>query len=292
MQKMPTYLNQTLVVLIPKRIGPKLFGHFRLISLYTIVYKIVSKVIVNRIRPFMQQFVSPLQAAFIPGRKGHDNMIITQEILHSMEKKKDCSGVMALKIDLEKAFDRLEQSFIQEVLTHFNFPPNLIALIMDCISSPTVFILFNGGKLESFNPSRGIRQGDPIFPYIFILCLEYLGLLIHKKISLKAWKTVKASRSGPAFSHLFFADDLILFGQATLSTAHAIEDVLNHFCQLSGQKINNEKSRILFSKNTSNLAKANISTSLGFIETRKFDKHLGFPLKFSKRGSKDFDFII
>lgn len=108
MQKMPTYLNQTLVVLILKRIGPKLFGHFRLISLYTIVYKIVSKVIVNRIRPFMQQFVSPLQAAFIPGRKGHDNMIITQEILHSMEKKKDCSGVMALKIDLEKAFDRLE----------------------------------------------------------------------------------------------------------------------------------------------------------------------------------------
>ena len=182
---MPSYLNQTFVVLIPKRIGPELLGHFRPISLCFTVYKVVSKVIVSRIRPYMQQLVSPLQAAFIPGRKGLDNMIITQEILHSMERKKGRVGVMALKIDLEKAFDRLEWSFVREVLVHFNFPPTLIALIMDCISSSTISILFNGGKLDPFTPSRGIRQGDPISPYIFILCLEYLGLLIHDKITLK-----------------------------------------------------------------------------------------------------------
>ena len=179
-------------------------GHFRPISLCTAVYKVVSKVIVNRIRPFMQQLISPLQTAFIHGRKGLDNMIITQEILHSMERKKGRTGVMALKIDLEKAFDRLEWSFVREVLVHFNFPPNLITLIMDCISSSTVSILFNGGKLDPFTPSHRIRQGDPISPYIFILCLEYLGLLIHDKITFKAWKAVKASRTGPAFSHLFF----------------------------------------------------------------------------------------
>ena len=87
-QKMPFYLNQTLVVLIPKRIGPELLGHFRPISLCTTVYKVVSKVIMSRIRPFMQQLVSSLQVTFIPGRKGLDNMIITQEILRSMERKK------------------------------------------------------------------------------------------------------------------------------------------------------------------------------------------------------------
>lgn len=107
---MPTYLNQTLVVLIPKRIRPKLLGHFRPISLCTIVYKIVSKVIVNRIRLFMQQLISPFQVVFIPGRKDLDNIIITQEILHSMERKKGRSGVMTLKINLEKAFDKLEFS--------------------------------------------------------------------------------------------------------------------------------------------------------------------------------------
>ena len=289
---MPAYLNQTLVVLIPKRAGLELLRHFRSISLCTTIYKAVTKIIVNRIRPFMHQLVSPFQTAFIPSWKGRDNMIIAQEILHSMGRKKGRTGVMALKIDLEKAFDRLEWSFIREVLIHFNFPSNLIALIMECISTSSVAILFNGGKLEPFLPLRGIHQGDPISSYIFILCLEYLGLLIHEKITNKAWKEVKASRSGPAFTHLFSANDLILFGQASVSTASAIDDMLNHFCQLFGQKVSNDKSLILFSKNTPPAIRDSICNNLGFLETTKFDKYLGFPLKFSDQGSKDFDFII
>lgn len=152
----PSYLNQTLVALIPKRNGPEVFGHFRPISLCTSIYKTVSKIIVNRIKPHMQHLISLLQDAFIPGRKGLDNMIIAQEILHSVEKKKGRSGTMALKIDLEKAFARLEWSFIREVLVNFNFPSNLIAIIMDCISSTSVSVLFNGGKHPAFSPSRGI----------------------------------------------------------------------------------------------------------------------------------------
>ena len=107
-KRVPSYLNQTLVVLIPKRNGSEVLGHFRPISLYTSIYKTISKIIVNRIRPHMQHLVSPLQAAFIPGRKGLDYMIIAQEILHSMEKIEGRYGIMVLKIDLEKAFDRLE----------------------------------------------------------------------------------------------------------------------------------------------------------------------------------------
>ena len=84
----PSYLNQTLVVLISKRNGPKILGHFRPISLCTSIYKMISKIIVNRIRPHMQHLVSPFQATFILGRKGLDNMIIAQESLHSMERKK------------------------------------------------------------------------------------------------------------------------------------------------------------------------------------------------------------
>ena len=95
-----------------------------------------------------------------------------------MEKNKGRYGAMALRIDLEKTFDRLEWSFIREVLVHFNFPSNLTAIIMDCISSTLVSMLFNSGKLPAFNPSRDIQQGDLLSPYIFILCLEYLGFLI------------------------------------------------------------------------------------------------------------------
>lgn len=89
---------------------------------------------------------------------------------------------------------------------------------MECILSTSILILFNGGKLEPCLPSRGIRQGNSISLYIFILCLEYLGLLIHEKTTSKTWKAVKASRSGQAFTHLFFAVNLILFGQAFLTT--------------------------------------------------------------------------
>ncbi|KAF3973512.1 hypothetical protein CMV_003065 [Castanea mollissima] len=193
-KRIPNYLNRTLVVLIPKREGLETPSHFRPISLCSTVYKVISKVIFNRIQPHMHHLISLLQAAFILGRKGLDNMIIAQEILHSMEKKKGRIGTMALKINLEKAFDRLEWSIVREVLDHFNFPKNIIDIIMACIPSTSVSILFNGRKLEPFTPTRGIRQGDPLSPYIFILCLEYLGILILDKIADNTWKPVKASR--------------------------------------------------------------------------------------------------
>ena len=85
---------------------------------------------------------------------------------------------MVVKIDLDKAYDRLEWSFIKMVLEHFGFPENMIRLILSCVSSTTTALLFNGSKLESFHPSRGIRQGDPISPYLFLLCMEFLGAQI------------------------------------------------------------------------------------------------------------------
>ena len=86
-------------------------------------------------------------------------------------------GYMAIKLDLEKAYDRLEWNFIHKVLHAFHFPPKLTRIIISCISSTDISILVNGGMLDSFEPSRGIRQGDPLSPYIFILCMEYLSHL-------------------------------------------------------------------------------------------------------------------
>lgn len=85
---------------------------------------------------------------------------------------------------------------------------------MSCISSISTSILFNGGALDTFMPTRGVRQGDPLFPYIFIMCMDYLGQLIQEKCEANSWNPVKASRSGPVFSHLFFTDDLVLFAKA------------------------------------------------------------------------------
>jgi len=118
---------------------------------------------------------------------------------------------MAIKIDLEKAYDKLEWGFIRERLPSFKFPVNLVEIIMSYISTVSTSILFNGGIVEPIQLSRGIRQGDPLSPYLFILCKEFLGQLIEEKCIAKLWYPVKASRSGPSFSHLFFADDLVFF---------------------------------------------------------------------------------
>ena len=177
----PVYMNQILITLILKCRSPESLSNYRPISLCNTTYKIVTKIIVNRIRPFLSELVSPLQATFVPGRKGLDNAIIVQELIHTMSKKKGRTSVMAIKLDLEKAYDHLEWSFIKDTLKLFNFPDKLISLTMSCVTTTSISILFNGSALDAFQPSRGLRQGDPLSPYLFILCMEVLGALFEGK---------------------------------------------------------------------------------------------------------------
>lgn len=133
----------------------------------------------NRIKDLLPQLISQEQSAFLPQRRVTDNIILAQElmqfVLKSKTKKKQ---PFIMKIDMEKVFDSLEWSFIRTVLFFFNFPSYFITLIMECISSTFVSVLINGQPTNFFYPSRGIKQGDPPSPYIFILCMDYLSYLI------------------------------------------------------------------------------------------------------------------
>ena len=140
---------------------------------------------------------------------------------------------MVIKIDLEKAYDRLEWFVIKMVLEHFGFPESMIKLIMSCVSTTNTALLFNGSKLDSFQPSRGVRQGDPISPYLFLLCMEFFGAYITSMCEVRRWDKVRASRSGPSFSHVFFADDLMLFAKVDRKNCEAIIEVLDNFCNLA-----------------------------------------------------------
>uniref|UniRef100_A0A2N9F8F6 RNase H type-1 domain-containing protein n=1 Tax=Fagus sylvatica TaxID=28930 RepID=A0A2N9F8F6_FAGSY len=239
--KMPEYLNSTLIALIPKCRGLETIGQYRPISLCNTIYKVVTKIIVNRVRPLLDKLVSPYQTAFVPGRRGVDNVIIAQELIHSLYKKQGREGQFILKLDLEKAYDRLEWSFIREVLLFFNFPIALVNLILDCVSSSSISIIFNGGQMEVFKPSRGISN--------------------------KRWKPIKASRSGPDFSHLFFADDLLLCSEASVECCHVISEVLDDFCHLSSQKVSLSKSKVFFSPNVSSDLRSSLCGILGVSST-------------------------
>lgn len=172
---LPLELNQTLLVLIPTVKNPVKIKQFCLISLCNVVYKTITKAIINKLKPYLPQEVSPNQSSFIPGCNITDNVIIYQEVLHSFRTNRGTRKSMMVKIDLEKAYDRLEWYFIETTLQGLGLFENLIKVIMLCISSVTFRVLWNRNYTEEFVPTRGIGQGDPLSPYLFVLCLERLG---------------------------------------------------------------------------------------------------------------------
>ncbi|KAK3221018.1 hypothetical protein Dsin_014988 [Dipteronia sinensis] len=155
------------------------------------------------------------------------------EVLHKFKKARGKVGFIAWKIDLAKAYDRLQWHFIQKVLNDIGIEGNLNRLIMNCVSSVQFKVIMNGETSNNFRPKSGIRQCDPLSPYLFVLCMEKLSHIINQKRTEGSWKPVKISRKCPAISHMFFADDLILFGQASMQQAQVMKDCLDIFCELS-----------------------------------------------------------
>ncbi|KAH1065075.1 hypothetical protein J1N35_030062 [Gossypium stocksii] len=195
------------------------------------------KVIANRFKVIFPNYITPKQAGFIDGRNISDNIIIAQEVIHSMQSRKTCRNWMAIKLDLEKAYDRISWELIDVSLVAVGVPRFLRKVIMGAISSSTMQMLWNRVPYQSFKPMRGIRQGCPLSPYIFVFCMEWLGYLICFEIIARRWKPIQLSRSGLNLSHLFFADDLVIFCKVEMDQALLLKEILKRFCDFSGHKI-------------------------------------------------------
>ncbi|XP_061361919.1 uncharacterized protein LOC133305695, partial [Gastrolobium bilobum] len=271
-------INGTLICLIPKKDSPENIKDFRPISLCNVVYKIITKTIAERLRNLLPRIVSPNQSSFIKGRQGTNNIIIAQEFIHSMRSRKGRKGWMMVKVDLEKAYDRLDWDFVRETMKDVGFPESLTDLVYNCISTSSMNLLRNGVRTKAVVPGRGIRQGDPISPYLFVLCMERLGHLINVAVETKAWKPILLRKNAPPISHLFFADDIILCAEASLDQAHVMNQVMKLFTGASGQKVSKDKTRVFFSKNVCLERAKEISASLGIGITSDLGKYLGVPL--------------
>lgn len=149
---------------------------------------------------------------------------------------------------------------------------------MSCIITNQKTILYNGSRTISFYTSRGLRQGDPLLPYLFILCMEVLSHQINKVVLQTKCTPIKISLHGPHLSHLFFVDDLVLIAQATKENSRTILRILICFCSWSEQSINNSKWKIPFSNNCNDFIHSRISNSLKIKATHSFGKYLGFPI--------------
>ncbi|KAH1057051.1 hypothetical protein J1N35_035116 [Gossypium stocksii] len=189
---------------------------------------------------------------------------------------------MAIKIDLEKAYDRVRWDFVEASLNAASIPFFLVKVIMNAISSSSMQVLWNGVPTQKFRPVRGIRQGCLLSPYLFILCMKWLGHRFHTGISSGEWNPIRLSRRGPNLSHLFFADDLVIFSRADLTHCGLFKTFLSNFCELSGHKVNARKTNIFFSSGVQESLKGEINVMLEFQEVSDLGHYLGVPL-FHKR---------
>jgi len=201
-------LFDTLIVFIHNVEPPSTYKDFRPISLCNIVYKIITKVLVLRLRPILDTIIGPYKSSFLSGRGTSDNVVL-QEIIHHMRRSKKKKGQVAFKLDLEKAFDNVSWTFLQSCLQDFGFPDITIKFIMHCVTSSTLSILWNGNKMPPFKPSHGLRQGDLLSPYLFIICMEKLSIAINNVVQQGAWEPIHISNNGPRISHLLFVDDVL-----------------------------------------------------------------------------------
>lgn len=188
--------NDALLVLIAKVAKPERITQFRPMSLCNVLFKIITKMIVNRLKKVILKLIGPAQANFIPGRLSIDNIVLVQEAVHSMRRKKGRKGWMLLKLDLEKAYDRIRWNFLQETLVATGLSEVWTHRIMAGVTDPSMSVLWNGGKTDSFVPARGLRQGDPLSPYLFVLCLERLCHLIEASVGTWDWKPMALSCGG------------------------------------------------------------------------------------------------
>jgi len=250
---MDPHMAESLMILIPKVDNPSTFKEFRPISLCNVTCKLVSKVLVNCLRLMLSEIVSPLQSSFIPGRGTIDNAIVLQEFIYHMQKSKKKQGDVTYKLDLEKAYDRVDWDFLRDTLHYFGLPSITISLIMSIISATFISLLWNRSKTEQIQPLRGLRQGDPLSPYLFVICIERLRDLIDKLVHEGHWQPLHISHDGPKISHLFFAYDVLLFEKAKTSQAQFIANLLDSFCSFSDLKVNLDKSRAYTSKGVSRL---------------------------------------
>jgi exonuclease III len=280
--------NHTNIALIPKVDNPSRVNHFHPISLTNFNYKIISKILSNRFKPLLKKIVSPSQSAFLKGRSIHDNTILAHELFHSMKQKKGNGALMALKLDMEKAFDSMEWNFLLRILTLLGFHPIWVQWIRQCITTSSFSILLDGAPFGKFFPSRGLRQGDPLSPFLFILGSEVLSRLLYHEEALGNLHGIKMARSCPSISHLFFADDVMIFSRANDSEARSILNCLTTYSKWSGQVINISKSAMFFSRNCRSEKKISIKgiLNLNLIPARA--KYLGIPLFLLKNKSNSF----
>lgn len=290
--ELPVGINRTLVCLIPKVYQPQFMSDLRPISLCNVLFRIISKVMANRLKECLPSLISDKQSAFVEGRLLMDNALVAFEVNHYIKRKtQGMNGVAGLKIDISKAYDRLEWGFLESMLKKFDFAEEWINRVMTCVKTVSYSFIQDGTVFGEIIPQRGIRQGDPISPYLYILCAEGLSSILRRhEVNLIHGCVI--ARGAPAISHLLFADDCYFFFKATENEARTMKNILLRYERLSGQAVNFRKSTVTFSSNTRDTIRAQVCATLQVQEVATPGNYLGMPMSMGRRKNAAFKFLL
>jgi len=286
---MPSF-NSNTVVLIPKVPNVDSIGQYRPIAMANFKFKILSKILVDRLAQVLPEIISKEQRGFIKGRQIKEGICLTSKAINLLHNK-SFGGNLAIKIDITKAFDTIDWNFLLKVLKAFGFNDIFCKWIHTILQSAKLSISINGKQEGYFSCKRGVRQGDPLSPLLFCITEEVLSRGLTKLVNEGKLKLIKGTRTAPIPSHILYADDVMLFCKGTAANMQTLSQFFQRYANASGQIINPQKSTI-FSGSISNDRLTHIAENFGFnIGTLPFI-YLGVPIFKGKPKSCYFQPIV
>lgn len=276
--------NSTTISLIPKVSSPATVKDFRPISCCNVSYKCITKILANRLQLFLPCLIDQAQSAFIKGRSIVDNVLLMEELVRGYHRD-DGIPRCAVKIDFMKAYDSVDWPFLFDVMDVMGFPRQYILWVSQCVTTARYSVIINGPSEGYFQGHRGLRQGDPLSPYLFLIVMEAFSALLHFRVEHSQF-TYHPKCKELKLCHLAFADDLFIMCGATSQSFSLINSLLTDFYSFSGLRPNLSKSSIFFAGVDVNLKGALVNI-LPIPEAKLSIKYLGVPLIDSRLKAED-----
>ncbi|XP_056863927.1 uncharacterized protein LOC108850223 [Raphanus sativus] len=276
---LPTSTNATILSMVPKFPRATKISDFRPIACLNTVYKVISRLLVARLKPILEDLILPCQTAFVKGRLLVENTVLAGELVHGYHKNKGPPRI-TIKVDIAKAFDTLSWEFLFTCLDTLNLPRHFITLLKACVCKTSFMVGYNGMVNGYFKGKRGLRQGDPFSPYLFVIAMNCLSFMLNSAATKEKIK-YHANCKKLKMTHLSFADDLLIFIDGSIESLQQVLHVLKEFEQRSRLAISMQKTSFYASRIPAQVIDT-IQASTGMLCGELPVRYLGVPLNSRK----------